>query len=128
VSALSVYHDLKARGVVLEAQGDHLKVNAPVGVLTDGHRTALKKHKPKLLELLSRPREEPQEAPERESVASWAGPGLVKIRDPYTGEWHEWPVSKCLPGVVAEADRRRKGGGGFRDLGPATAATLPRKE
>jgi hypothetical protein len=109
LNALSLYHDLKARGVILEAQGELLKVNAPVGVLTDEYRIALKQSKPQLLEVLSHSREQPQKAPERESMARWAGPGLIKIRDPFTGEWHEWPVAKCLPGVVAEADRRRKG-------------------
>jgi hypothetical protein len=109
VNALKLYHDLKARGVILEAQGELLKVDAPAGVLTEEHRAALKEFKPKLLKFLSRPREEPQEAPERESMARWAGPGLVKIRDPFTGGWHEWPAAKCLPGVVAEADRRRNG-------------------
>ena len=99
MNALSLYQDLKAQGVVLEAQGDHLKVDAPVGVLTDGHKTALKEHKPKLLKLLSHPIEKPQEVPERESVARWAGPGLVKIRDPFTGEWHEWPTAQCSRGL-----------------------------
>jgi hypothetical protein len=47
---------------------------------------------------LSRPYEDSQEAPKRESAARWAGPGLIMIRDPFTGEWHEW-----------QADRRRKG-------------------
>ena len=106
MNALALYHDLAARGVVLEAQGEFLKVDAPAGMLADGDRTALKELKPKLLELLSCRAEE---APERESVARWAGPGLVKICDPFTGEWHEWPAAMCLPGVVAEADRRRKG-------------------
>jgi hypothetical protein len=96
--------------VILEAQGEFLKVDAPVGVLTDADRSALKELKPKLLELLSRCAEKPQEAPERESVARWAGSGLIKIRDPFTGKWHRWPAAKCQPGVVAEADGRRKGG------------------
>ena len=109
MTASSLYHDLKARGVILEAQGEFLKVDAPTGVLTEEHRAALTEFKPKILELLSHPKEEPQEVPKRESVARWAGPGLVKIRDPFTGEWHEWPAAKCLPGVVAEADRNRKG-------------------
>ena len=110
MNALSLFHDLKARGVILEAQGDNLKVDAPTGVLTEEHKAALKEFKPKLLRFLSRPREEPQQAPGRESVARWAGPGIVRIRDPFTGEWHEWPAARCLPGVVAEADGRRKGG------------------
>ena len=105
----SFFHDLEARGVILEAQDEQLRVDAPAGVLTEADRAALKEFKPKLLKFLSRSHEEPQEVPERESVARWAGPGLVKIRDPFTGEWHEWPAPKCLPGVVAEADSSRKG-------------------
>jgi hypothetical protein len=109
VNTLKLYRDLKARGVILEAQGELLKVDAPAGVVTEADRTALLEFKPKLLKFLSRSEEQPQVAPEGESVARWAGPGLVKIRDPFTGEWHEWPTAKCLPGAVAEADRRRKG-------------------
>ena len=105
MNALKLYHDLKARGVIFEAQGEHLKVDTPAGVVTDEDRTALVEFKPMLLMFLSRP----QEGPERESVARWAGRGLIKIRDPFTNEWHEWPAAKCLPGVVAEANMRRKG-------------------
>jgi len=107
VNALSHFHDLKARGVILEAQGEYLKVDAPADELTDEDKTALKEFKPRLLKFLSRSGERPQEVPGRESVARWAGPGLIKIRDPFTGEWHEWPAAKCLPGVVAEADSRK---------------------
>ena len=110
MTASSLYHDLKARGVILETEGEFLKVNAPAGVLTDEHRAALKKLKPKLIKFLSHSQDEPQEAPGSESVARWAGPGLIKIRDPFTKEWHEWPSVECLPGVLAEADRLRKGG------------------
>jgi hypothetical protein len=109
VNALSLYHDLKARGVYLEAQGEHLRVDAPAGVVTEEVKSALIEFKPILLRVLSRTEGEMQQRPERESEARWAGPGLIKIRDPYTGEWHEWPAPECLPGVVAEADSRRKG-------------------
>jgi hypothetical protein len=109
VNALSLYHDLKERGVILEAQGEHLKVDAPAGVVTEEDKIALIKLKPVLLEFLSRPEEESQRGPKRKSAVRWAGPGLVKIRDPFTGEWYEWPAARCLPGVLAEADRRRKG-------------------
>jgi len=109
VNAPSLYYDLKNRGVILEAQDEYLKVDAPAGVLTEEHRAALKEFKPKLLQILSSFREELQKSPRRESVTRWAGPGLIKIRDPFTSEWHEWPAAKCLPGVVAEADSRRKG-------------------
>ena len=110
MNALSLYHDLKAQGVYLAAQGEHLKVDAPAGVVTEEVKSALIEFKPKLLKFLSRTEGEPQEGPKRESDARWAGPGLIKIRDPFTEEWHEWLAAKCLPGVVAEANRRRKGG------------------
>ena len=85
MNAQILYHDLKERGVILEAQGEYLKVDAPAGVLTEKHRAALKEFKPRLLKFLSCPQEEPEEVPERESVARWAGPGLIRIRDPFTG-------------------------------------------
>ncbi len=105
MNALSLFHDLKARGVILEAAGEHLKVDAPAGVVTNEDRAALVKFKPTLLKFLSRT---PEEEPMRESKARWSGPGLIRILDPFTNEWHEWPAAKCLPGVVAEADRRRR--------------------
>jgi hypothetical protein len=78
-------------------------------VLSEEHRAALKDFKPKLLQILSDPQAEAQVVPKRESLARLAGPGLIKIRDPFTNEWHAWPAAKCLPGVVAEANSRRKG-------------------
>ncbi len=107
MNALSLYHNLKARGVNLEAAGEHLKVDAPAGVVTDEDRAALVEFKPVLLKFLTRT---PEEEPMPESKARWSGPGLIRILDPFTGEWHEWPAVKCLPGVVAEAGRRRRGG------------------
>jgi len=108
VNALRLYQDLKARGVILEAceAREHLKVDAPAGVVTEADRSALLEFKPALLELLSRTSEK---EPQRKSEARWAGPGHIRILDPFTGEWHEWPAAKCLPGVVADADRSRKG-------------------
>ena len=108
MSALKLYHALKARGVILEAceGGKHLKVDAPAGAVTDEDRAALVEFKPALLEFLSRAI---GEEPIRESKARWAGPGLIRILDPFTNEWHEWPAAKCLPGAVAEANRRREG-------------------
>ena len=109
MSALKLYRDLRARGVILETceGGEYLKVDAPVGVVTDEDRAALVEFKPVLLEFLSRALGE--EEPPRESKARWSGPGLIRILDPFTNEWHVWPAAKCLPGVVAEANRRREG-------------------
>jgi hypothetical protein len=109
VNALALYLDLEKRGAILEAQGEYLKVDAPAGVVTEEDKSALIEFKPVLLEFLSRPEEESQRGLKRKSAVRWAGPELVRIRDPFTGEWHEWPAVKCLAGVVAEADRRRKG-------------------
>jgi hypothetical protein len=108
MNALGLYHDLKARGVILEAYGESLKVDAPGGVVTGADRAALLEFKPILLEFVSRLPQE--EGPGRRSEAHWSGPGLIRVLDPFTNEWHEWPAAKCLPGVVAEADRRSKGG------------------
>jgi hypothetical protein len=108
MNALKLHHELKARGVNLEAAGEDLRVDAPAGVLTDGDRAALVECKPVLLAFLSRP----AEAGPRRSEARWAGPGWIRILDPDTGEWHEVSASTCLPGVVAEADTRRKRGKG----------------
>ena len=99
-------YDPQERGVILEAQGEYLKVDAPAGVVTEQDKVALLEFKPTLLRFLSRT---PEEGLLRESKSRWAGPGLIRILDPFTNEWHEWPATKCLPGVVAEADRRRKG-------------------
>ncbi len=114
MNALKLYHDLKARDVYLEVDGVNLKVDAPVGVLTDKDRTALLQAKPVLLEFLSRD-EQPTGAYEDmpKSKARWAGPGWIRIFDPIEKAWHEVPSSMCLPGVIAEADARRgrsKGG------------------
>ena len=77
-------------------------------MVTEADRVALLEFKPTLLEFLSRlPQEE--EPLRKSSRARWSGPGLIRILDPFTNKWHEWPAAKCLPGVVAEADRRSKG-------------------
>ncbi len=34
MNALSLYHDLKERGVILQADGERLRVDAPAGVVT----------------------------------------------------------------------------------------------
>lgn len=43
-------------GVVVSADGDRLKIEAPAGVLTDGLRADLTARKPAILDLLRRPR------------------------------------------------------------------------
>jgi hypothetical protein len=47
--------DLAARGVLVAPDGDLLDIDAPMGVLTDADRAALREHKPIMLELLGAP-------------------------------------------------------------------------
>lgn len=111
MNALKLHHDLKARGVNLEAAGENLKVDAPAGALSEEDRLALKSLKPALLRILTGPQEPAGDMPK--SKARWAGPGWIRLFDPVEMEWHEVPSSMCLPGVIAEADahrKRRKGG------------------
>lgn len=56
MNALSLYRGLKKRGVILVASpdGEHLKVDAPFGVLTEEDRAGLVECKPILLRILAR--------------------------------------------------------------------------
>lgn len=41
MNALSLYYGLKSRGVILEADGENLKVDAPAGVPTEADHAGL---------------------------------------------------------------------------------------
>jgi hypothetical protein len=43
---------LRRRGAILQAAGDRLRVDAPIGVVTDADRAALAEHKAELLAML----------------------------------------------------------------------------
>jgi hypothetical protein len=107
VNALTLYHDLKARGVLLEAGGERLLVDAPAGELTDEDRAALTEFKPLLLKFLSRI--EPQDGGRRFRVRPSRYPGYTSLYDPVHNEWHDFPTRDCFPSIVAEAGTRRKG-------------------
>ncbi len=110
MNALSLYHDLKDRGVIFEAQGEHLKVDAPAGVLTEEHRAALKEFKPVLLKFLSRTAARDDEDNGRRFEARRSRhPGYTSLYDPIHDEWHDFPTKDCPPSIVAETDRRKKG-------------------
>jgi hypothetical protein len=79
LSALALTRDLQIAGVVLEARGDRLHVDAPVGLITPEIHASLIRHKPELLALLQRPAE-PTPAEQR----------LIAAIDAYSG-W--WPLS-----------------------------------
>jgi hypothetical protein len=113
MNALKLYHDLKARGVILEAceAGENLKVDAPAGVLTEEDKTALVEFKPILLKFLSRKATWEPEDDGRCFIARRSRhPGYTSLYDPVHDEWHDFPTKDCLPSIVAETSRHRKGG------------------
>jgi TubC N-terminal docking domain len=110
VNALSLYHDLKARGVILEAQGERLKVDAPAGVVMEEDKTALLVFKPTLLKFLSRNVvRAPEDNEPRFQARRSRHPGYTSLYDPVYGEWHDFPTKDCLPSIVAETDRGKRG-------------------
>ncbi len=112
MKALSLYHDLKKRGVNLEADGQHLKVDAPAGVLTGSDRAGLVEFKPVLLRIISRQATpaEPEDNGRRFDARRSKYPGYTSLYDPIHNEWHDFPTKDCYPSVVALADRKRKKG------------------
>ena len=50
----ALFDDFRSRGVVLIRDGARLRWRAPVGVLSDADRAALKQHKDELLEMLGK--------------------------------------------------------------------------
>lgn len=109
MNALSLYHDLKSRGVILEADGEHLKVDTPAGALTEEDRAALLKAKPALLRLLSQAAQENEDDGRRFDARPSRYPGYTSLYDPIEGVWRDFPTKDCCPSVVALADRRKRG-------------------
>lgn len=112
MNALSLYHDLKARGVILEADGEHLKVNAPAGVVTEEDKAALREFKPALLKLLSKTEESAQDRDDSRHFKTRRSkyPGYTSLYDPIHNEWHDFPTKDCFPSIVAEAGKSNRGG------------------
>lgn len=110
MNALLLYHDLKARGVLLEADGDKLLVDAPTGELTDDDKATLVEFKPILLKFLSG-REEPRDDGRRFDARPSRYPGYTSLYDPIAGEWHDFPTRDCYPSIVELANKKRRKGG-----------------
>lgn len=109
MTAKTLLEDLRSRDVVLRADGDNLRIDAPSGVLTDQLRDALMEHKPRLIKLLTWERRKLEEADRRGLVIRWSEhPGYITLHDPLTGEWHDFPQASCLPGVVETARTARR--------------------
>jgi len=110
MNALGLYHDLNARGVVLAACGESLKVDAPAGELTDEDRAVLIRSKPALLKLC---RAEGPQKPADDGrcfkVRRSKYFGYTSLYDPVEGCWHDFPTRDCLPSIVAQANIKKKG-------------------
>lgn len=113
MNALKLHHELKARGVYLEAAGDALNVDAPAGVLTEQDRAALMECKPVLLAFLARQEDQqgPEDVDRRFDARPSRYPGYTSLYDPVEDRWHDFPTADCYPSIVEMANRdQRKGG------------------
>ena len=73
-------------------------------------RPALCELKPVLLKFLSRVAAgEPECSGRRFEVRRSRYPGYTSLYDPVHSEWHDFPTKDCLPFIVAETDKWRKG-------------------
>jgi hypothetical protein len=106
----------EARGIMIEAAGNRLKLTAPTGVLTDDDRTQLKRLKPELLALLQSgaANDAPTgtmravflsavEAARREDC-----PGLVKMSSELVALWQAAEVEAGYPLDLSGQPRRIK--------------------
>ena len=110
MNALKLYHDLKKRDIRLEADGENLKVDGPVGALTEQDRAALVEAKPVLLRFLAGRHREPEDDGRRFDARPSRHPGYTSLYDPIGDEWHAFPTVDCYPSVVALAGGYREGG------------------
>ena len=91
--------------------GRHLLLDSPRGVLTGELKTRIMDNKASLLQLLEEERRTREQAEEQGLVIRWAEePGWMALRDPTTGEWHEWRAADCFPSMVREANRHLEKG------------------
>lgn len=75
MSTIDLLIDLHRRGVRVRPNGDNLKFNAPVGVMTPEIRATLAEHKPQIIELLTLP------------CPSCGKPAQVEYGDGWTHRW-----------------------------------------
>ncbi len=87
-------------------------VDAPTGTLTDELKTRMLALKPALLRVLEEERRVCGQEDSQGLVQGWSEePGWIVLRDPTTGECHEWPAADCFPSMVEEANRYQAKGG-----------------
>lgn len=112
MNALSLCHGLKTRGVILEADGEHLKLNAPAGAVKEEDKASLVEFKPARLKLLSGTEESTEDRGDGKHFKTRRSkyPGYTSLYDPINDEWHDFPTKDCFPSIVAEARVQKKGG------------------
>jgi hypothetical protein len=109
VRARDLLSDLRRRGVALEADGDRISVDAPVGAVDGRLRELLAENKQAIIKLLEWEGRKLREADRRGLVIEWSKErGWIALHDPTTGEWHEVKAAECLPGVVEAANTQRR--------------------
>jgi hypothetical protein len=109
VNVLALYHDMKRRGVRLEAKGESMVVDAPAGALTGKDRASLAEAKPVLLRMLAtRTREESADDGRQFDARLSRYQGFISLHDPLEGEWHDFPAKDCYPSIVDLANRKRR--------------------
>ena len=109
MNVLALYRDLKGRGVLLEADGESLLVDAPAGTLSGEDRAALVEAKPALLRMLARGAGvKPEDDGRRFDARPSRYPGYTSLYDPIEGEWHDFPTKDCHPSTVELANKGRR--------------------
>jgi hypothetical protein len=112
VNVLALYHDMKKRGVHLEADDGRLLVDAPTVTLSGEDRAALVEAKPVLLKMLAPKADgEPVDDGRRFDARPSRHPGYTSLYDPTEAEWHDFPTNDCYPSIVELANRKRRRGG-----------------
>jgi hypothetical protein len=106
VNVLLLCHDFKERGVLLQAVGEKLLVDTPVGELTYDDKAALARSKPALLKVLSSGEALRDDRPRFDAKPS-CYLGYTRLYDPVGGEWHDFPTRDCYPSIVELASKNR---------------------
>ncbi len=95
---------LEAEAAPYPASPRRLHVDDPAGAVTDTLKASLIENKEDIIELLEKERTKLEEANRHGLVIRYSKvPGYIALHDPATGEWHDFPESSCLPGVVESA-------------------------
>jgi hypothetical protein len=91
VSVRTLLSELRQHDILLETDGEKLRVDAPADAITEERRATLKKHKQDLIKLLhwerERERRKLEGAERRRLLVRWSQyPEWIKLHDPLSGE------------------------------------------